>query len=184
MAEASSCVLRRATERAPTPDSNLPRTAGACFYTEPVPGQAENGLVGYFVIDTPKGAPHHCASCSLLLRVPVLPVTLLAGRRGPSISQILYRHSHPPSPPPTGTYYMDPEAVTYQAAPSSSDGNATLDWAIWPVAKVRGEPLCDYIVRTDTTGGESFWAIVASRGGCWPARTAAGLSMPRPEAGS
>lgn len=40
----------------------------------------------------------------------------------------------------------------------------TLDWAAWPVAKMRGEPLCDYLVRFNTTGGETR-AIRGAGGG-------------------
>lgn len=51
---------------------------------------------------------------------------------------------------PGGSYYMDTLRNTTAPAPEAD----TLDWAAWPVAKMRGEPLCDYLVRYNTTGGE------------------------------
>lgn len=51
---------------------------------------------------------------------------------------------------PGGSYWMDTLRNTTAPAP----GGADLDWAVWPVAKMRGEPLCDYLVRFNTTGGE------------------------------
>lgn len=50
---------------------------------------------------------------------------------------------------PGGSYYMDTLRNTTAPAPEAD----TLDWAAWPVAKMRGEPLCDYLVRYNTTGG-------------------------------
>lgn len=51
---------------------------------------------------------------------------------------------------PGGSYYMDTLRNSKAPAPKPD----TLDWAAWPVAKMRGEPLCDYLVRWNTTGGE------------------------------
>lgn len=52
---------------------------------------------------------------------------------------------------PKGAWWMDASAATTAPAP---DGGA-LEWAAWPISYIRGEPFCDYIVRTDTTGGAS-----------------------------
>jgi len=61
---------------------------------------------------------------------------------------------------PGGSYYMDTLRNSTAPAPEPD----TLDWAAWPVAKMRGEPLCDYLVRFNTTGGETR-AIRGAGGG-------------------
>ena len=52
---------------------------------------------------------------------------------------------------PKGAWWMDASAATIAPAPDSG----ALEWAAWPISYIRGEPFCDYIVRTDTTGGAS-----------------------------